>query len=82
MIVPGYSSSGSVMMRIGPWPVSAFWLSRAWLALSLGLLSVGWLLLRCRTRPAELWRIEGWILIGGLGLALMGLFFLIVFAWG
>lgn len=70
------------MMRIESWQVSAFWLSKAWLALSVSLLGGGWLLLRRRTRPAELWRIEGWILIGGLGLALMGLFFLIVFAWG
>ena len=70
------------MVRLGSWRVSVFWLSRAWLALSISLLGVGWFLLRRRTRPADLWRIEGWILIGGLGLALIGLFLLIVFAWG
>ncbi|WP_322797803.1 hypothetical protein [Thermoflexus sp.] len=69
------------MTRLGSWRVSFFLLSKAWLALSVAMLSAGWLLLRRRTQPAELWQIEGWILIGGLGMALMELFFLIIHLW-
>lgn len=68
-------------MRFGSREVSVFLFSKVWLVLSVGLLSMGWLLLRRRTRPAELWRMEGWILIGGLGLALVGLLFLILHLW-
>lgn len=68
-------------MRFGSREVSVFLFSKVWLVLSIGLLSMGWLLLRRRTRPAELWRMEGWILIGGLGLALVGLLFLILHLW-
>lgn len=68
-------------MRFGSREVSVFLFSKVWLVLSIGLLSTGWLLLRRRTRPGELWRMEGWILIGGLGLALVGLLFLILHLW-
>ncbi len=56
-------------------------LSRVWLVLSIGLMGAGWLLLGRRTRPAELWRIAEWILIGGLGLALAGLMILLLRVW-
>lgn len=68
-------------MRCGPWQANCLIVSKAWALLSVGLLSSGWLLLRRRTQPAELWRVEEWILIGGLALALTGLIVLILHLW-
>lgn len=68
-------------MRCGLWQANGLIFSKAWALLSVGLLGSGWLLLRRRTQLAELWRIEEWILIGGLGLAFTGLILLILHLW-